>query len=331
MSNELKFKISHKETDNNSSTFVIKPLERGYGITVGNSLRRALLTAVPGAAITNVKIEGALHEFSTLDGIKEDVADILMNLKAVRFHLFESVVEPIRLKIKGKKTFTAANIQAASNDFTILNPALYITDIAKDTTLEIELRLGIGKGYKSSEENKLNNSPVGIIPIDSIFNPVTKVTFNVSSLPGAKEDLEMLSLDVTTDGSITPIDAVSYCSSVLSEHYNIINSISNPSVLEIDKPVSEEILQTRKLLESSIDEMELSVRSHNCLEAAGITLIGALVQKDESEMLAYKNFGRKSLNELIEKLEGMGLKFGMDITPYIDSEASESESDETQS
>ena len=222
MSNELKFKISHKETDNNSSKFVIKPLERGYGITVGNSLRRALLTAVPGAAITNVKIEGALHEFSTLDGIKEDVADVLMNLKSVRFHLFESVVEPIRLKVKGKKTFTAADIQAASNDFTILNPDLYITDIAKDTTLEIELRLGIGKGYKSSEENKLNNSPVGIIPIDSIFNPVTKVTFNVSSLPGVKEDLEMLSLDVTTDGSITPIDAVSYCSSVLSEHYNII-------------------------------------------------------------------------------------------------------------
>ena len=323
MSNELKFKISHKETDNNSSKFVIKPLERGYGITVGNSLRRALLTAVPGAAITNVKIEGALHEFSTLDGIKEDIADVLMNLKSVRFHLFESVVEPIRLKVKGKKTFTAADIQAASNDFTILNPDLYITDIAKDTTLEIELRLGIGKGYKSSEENKLNNSPVGIIPIDSIFNPVTKVTFNVSSLPGVKEDLEMLSLDVTTDGSITPIDAVSYCSSVLSEHYNIINSISNPSVLEIDKPVSEEILQTRKLLESSIDEMELSVRSHNCLEAAGITLIGALVQKEESEMLEYKNFGRKSLNELIEKLETMGLKFGMDISPYLDNENSE--------
>jgi len=323
MSNELKFKISHKVTDDNSSEFVIKPLERGYGITVGNSLRRALLTAVPGAAITNVKIEGALHEFSTLDGIKEDVADILMNLKAVRFHLFESVVEPIRLKIKGKKTFTAADIQAASNDFTILNPDLYITEVAKNTTLEIELRLGIGKGYKSSEENKLNNSPVGIIPIDSIFNPVTKVTFNVSSLPGAKEDLEMLSLNVITDGSITPIDAVSYCSSVLSEHYNIIHSISNPSVLEIDKPVSEEILQTRKLLESSIDEMELSVRSHNCLEVAGITLIGALVQKDESEMLEYKNFGRKSLNELIEKLEQMGLKFGMDISPYLENENNE--------
>jgi len=323
MSNKLKFKISHKVTNDNSSEFVIKPLERGYGITVGNSLRRALLTAVPGAAITNVKIEGALHEFSSLEGIKEDVADILMNLKAVRFHLFESVVEPIRLKIKGKKTFTAADIQATSNDFTILNPDLYITEVAKNTTLEIELRLGIGKGYKSSEENKLNNSPVGIIPIDSIFNPVIKVTFNVSSLPGAKEDLEMLSLNVITDGSITPIDAVSYCSSVLSEHYNIINAISNPSVLEIDKPVSEEILRTRKLLESSIDEMELSVRSHNCLEVAGITLIGALVQKDESEMLEYKNFGRKSLNELIEKLEQMGLKFGMDINPYLENEKNE--------
>ena len=323
MSNELKFKISHKVTNDNSSEFVIKPLERGYGITVGNSLRRALLTAVPGSAITNVKIEGALHEFSTLEGIKEDTADILMNLKAVRFHLFESVVEPIRLKIKGKKTFTAADIQATSNDFTILNPDLYITEVAKNTTLEIELRLGIGKGYKSSEENKLNNSPVGMIPIDSIFNPVTKVTFNVTSLPGAKEDLEMLSLNVITDGSITPIDAVSYCSSVLSEHYNIIHAISNPSVLEIDKPVSEEILRTRKLLESSIDEMELSVRSHNCLEVAGITLIGALVQKDESEMLEYKNFGRKSLNELIEKLEQMGLKFGMDISPYLENENNE--------
>ena len=323
MSNELKFKISHKVTNDNSSEFVIKPLERGYGITVGNSLRRALLTAVPGVAITNVKVEGALHEFSSLEGIKEDIADVLMNLKAVRFHLFESVVEPIRLKIKGKKTFTAADIQATSNDFTILNPDLYITEVAKNTTLEIELRLGIGKGYKSSEENKLNNSPVGIIPIDSIFNPVIKVTFNVSSLPGAKEDLEMLSLNVITDGSITPIDAVSYCSSVLSEHYNIINAISNPSVLEIDKPVSEEILRTRKLLESSIDEMELSVRSHNCLEVAGITLIGALVQKDESEMLEYKNFGRKSLNELIEKLEQMGLKFGMDINPYLENEKNE--------
>ena len=244
-----------------------------------------------------------------------------MNLKGVRFHLFESSVEPIFLKVKGPKAFTAADIQAASDDFTILNPDHYITDIAKGTTLEVELRLGIGKGYKSSDENKLNNSPVGMIPIDSIFNPVTKVSFNVSPLPGAKEDTEMLSLNVTTDGSITPIDAVSYCSSVLSEHYNIINSISNPSILEIDKPVSEEILQIRKLLESSIDEMELSVRSHNCLEAAGITLIGELVDKDEAEMLEYKNFGRKSLNELIEKLETMGLKFGMDTSPYTEDEA----------
>ena len=219
MSNDLKFKISHKVTEDNSSNFTIKPLDRGYGITIGNSLRRVLLTAVPGAAITNVKIEGAHHEFSTIDGVTEDVADIIMNLKGVRFHLFESKVEPIFLKVKGPNAFTAADIQAVSDDFTILNPDHHITDIAKGTTLEVELRLGIGKGYKSSDENKLNNSPVGMIPIDSIFNPVTKVSFNVSPLPGAKEDTEMLSLNVTTDGSITPIDAVSYCSSVLSEHY----------------------------------------------------------------------------------------------------------------
>jgi DNA-directed RNA polymerase subunit alpha len=320
MGNDLKFKINENSTGSNSSNFTIKPLNRGYGITIGNSLRRALLTAVPGSAITNIKIEGALHEFSTIDGVKEDVADIIMNLKGVRFKLFESSVEPVFIKIKGKKTFTAADIQAASSDFTILNPDHYITDISAGTSLEIELRLGIGVGYKSSDENKLNNSPVGMIPIDSIFNPVTKVSFNVTALPGAKADTELLSLDVTTDGSITPIDAVSYCSSVLAQHFNIINSISNPAVLEVDKPVSEEILQIRKLLHSSIDEMELSVRSHNCLEAAGITLIGELVEKDETEMLEYKNFGRKSLNELIEKLEGMGLRFGMDTNPYIEEE-----------
>lgn len=320
MGNDLKFKINENSTGSNSSNFTVKPLNRGYGITIGNSLRRALLTAVPGSAITNIKIEGALHEFSTIDGVKEDVADIIMNLKGVRFKLFESSVEPVFIKIKGKKTFTAADIQAASSDFTILNPDHYITDISAGTSLEIELRLGIGVGYKSSDENKLNNSPVGMIPIDSIFNPVTKVSFNVTALPGAKADTELLSLDVTTDGSITPIDAVSYCSSVLAQHFNIINSISNPAVLEVDKPVSEEILQIRKLLNSSIDEMELSVRSHNCLEAAGITLIGELVEKDETEMLEYKNFGRKSLNELIEKLEGMGLRFGMDTNPYIEEE-----------
>lgn len=320
MGNDLKFKINENSTGSNSSNFTIKPLNRGYGITIGNSLRRALLTAVPGSAITNIKIEGALHEFSTIDGVKEDVADIIMNLKGVRFKLFESSVEPVFIKIKGKKTFTAADIQAASSDFTILNPDHYITDISAGTSLEIELRLGIGVGYKSSDENKLNNSPVGMIPIDSIFNPVTKVSFNVTALPGAKADTELLSLDVTTDGSITPIDAVSYCSSVLAQHFNIINSISNPAVLEVDKPASEEILQIRKLLHSSIDEMELSVRSHNCLEAAGITLIGELVEKDEAEMLEYKNFGRKSLNELIEKLEGMGLRFGMDTNPYIEEE-----------
>jgi DNA-directed RNA polymerase subunit alpha len=238
MGNDLKFKINENSTGTNSSNFTIKPLNRGYGITIGNSLRRALLTAVPGSAITNIKIEGALHEFSTIDGVKEDVADIIMNLKGVRFKLFESSVEPVFLKIKGKKTFTAADIQAASSDFTILNPDHYITDISAGTSLEIELRLGIGVGYKSSDENKLNNSPVGMIPIDSIFNPVTKVSFNVTALPGAKEDTEMLSLDVSTDGSISPVDAVSYCSSVLAEHFNIINSISKPSLLEVDIPVS---------------------------------------------------------------------------------------------
>jgi DNA-directed RNA polymerase subunit alpha len=291
----------------------VQPLERGYGTTLGNAMRRVLLTSIPGAAITHVKIEGVQHEFSSLTGVKEDVADIIMNLKKIRFQLMDNTPDKVTLTLKGKKVFTAQDIQDASDQYNILNPNEYITEINSKGKLELELRIGIGKGYVPSEENDLPNLTVGTLSMDSIFNPVTNVTFDVSPVPGAKEPIEILTIDVVTDGSITAKDAISYSATYLREHLKFIEAISNPSVLEISDGVSEETMELRKLLNQTIDEMELSVRSYNCLQAAGIKYIQELVSKEENQMLKYKNFGRKSLTELVEKLDTMGLHFGMEV------------------
>ena len=302
---ELKVDVDKKSLTNTTGQFTIQPLERGYGITLGNAMRRVLLTSIPGAAITHVKIEGVQHEFSSLKGVKGDVADIFMNLKAVRFKLMENNPDKVSLLFKGKKVFTAKQIQDASNQFEILNPDQYITEINSSGKLEMELRIGIGKGYVPAEENDLPNL--------SIFNPVTKVTFDIKPGPGAKEPIEILKLNVETDGSISPKDAVSYSATYLREHLKFVEAIAHPEVLEITTGISEETMALRKLLNQAIDEMELSVRSFNCLQAAGIKFIHELVSKEETQMLKYKNFGRKSLTELIEKLDSMGLQFGMEI------------------
>tara|TARA_Y100001936_G_scaffold110138_1_gene108263 strand:- start:2 stop:736 length:735 start_codon:yes stop_codon:yes gene_type:complete len=236
-----------------------------------------------------------------------------MNLKKVRFRLMDNEPDKITLKLKGKKVFTAQDIQDASDQYEILNPEEYITEINSSGKMDIELRVGIGKGYVPSEDNDKPNLPLGTLSIDSIFNPVTNVTFNVQPVPGAKEPIEILSLDVATDGSITAKDAVSYSATYLREHLKFVEAISNPSVLEISDGVSDETMALRKLLNQTIDEMELSVRSYNCLQAAGIKYIHELVSKEENQMLKYKNFGRKSLTELIEKLDSMGLHFGMEV------------------
>ena len=305
------FKDETKSGDKGS--FSLQPLERGYGTTLGNAMRRVLLTSIPGAAITHLKIDGVQHEFSTIKGVKEDVADIIMNLKKVRFRLMDNEPDKITLKLKGKKVFTAQDIQDASDQYEILNPEEYITEINSSGKMDIELRVGIGKGYVPSEDNDKPNLPLGTLSIDSIFNPVTNVTFNVQPVPGAKEPIEILNLDVATDGSITAKDAVSYSATYLREHLKFVEAISNPSVLEISDGVSDETMALRKLLNQTIDEMELSVRSYNCLQAAGIKYIHELVSKEENQMLKYKNFGRKSLTELIEKLDSMGLHFGMEV------------------
>tara|TARA_B100001750_G_scaffold109207_1_gene86298 strand:+ start:371 stop:1342 length:972 start_codon:yes stop_codon:yes gene_type:complete len=310
---ELKVDVDQKSLTDTTGQFTIQPLERGYGITLGNAIRRVLLTSIPGAAITHVKIEGVQHEFSSLKGVKGDVADIFMNLKAVRFKLMDNNPDKVSLSFKGKKVFTAKQIQDASDQFKILNPDQYITEINSSGKLEMELRIGIGKGYVPAEENDLPNLSIGTLSIDSIFNPVTKVSFDIKPVPGAKEPIEILKLNVETDGSISPKDAVSYAATYLREHLKFVEAIAHPEVLEITTGVSEETMALRKLLNQAIDEMELSVRSFNCLQAAGIKFIHELVSKEETQMLKYKNFGRKSLTELIEKLDSMGLQFGMEI------------------
>jgi len=317
----LKLIVNSEELEDNFGKFSIQPLERGYGITLGNALRRVLMTSIPGAAITNVRIDGVLHEFSTIDNVRDDVADILMNLKAVRFKLEDNNPDKVSIKLKGKHTFIAKDIQDASDQFKVLNPKHYITEINENGEMDIELRIGIGKGYTVSEENILSNAPIDYLSLDSVFNPVTKVTFTVTPLPGEKESLEVLKIEVTTDGSISPKDAISHSASVIIENLKFVQAISQPEVLEITEQVDEETVTIRKLLASTIDEMELSVRSYNCLQAAGIKNIVDLVQIEENAMLKYKNFGRKSLTELIEKLDEMGLHFGMDINQYTKEEA----------
>ena len=319
MAKEYNLKI---KTDNNSLTetygkFIIQPLERGYGVTVGNALRRVLLTSIPGAAITNVKFENVLHEFSTISGVKDDMTDIIQNLKGVRFKLSDSDVDIVKISLKGNRVFSAKDIQDVTDQFEVLNLDHYITEINAKGSINMELRIGVGKGYVSSEDNELPNAPIGTLAIDSIFNPVTKVTYNVQPVPGAKDPIEILSIEVETDGSITPQDAISYSASVLMDHLRLVEAIAKPEVLEVTEQISEEVIKIRNLLNLTIDEMELSVRSHNCLQAAGIKYIYELVSKEESAMLKYKNFGRKSLTELVEKLDEMDISFGMDVDKYL--------------
>jgi len=314
---DLKIKTENKSLTNTYGKFIVQPLERGYGVTVGNALRRVLMTSLPGAAITNVKVDGVLHEFSTIPGVKDDMADIIQNLKGVRFKLSDSDVDNITITLKGKKTLSAANIQNETDQFEVLNKDHYITALNAKGSIQMEIRIGVGKGYVPSEENELPNAPIGTLAIDSIFNPVTKVTFNVQPVPGAKDPIEILSIEVETDGSVTPQDAISHSATVLMNHLRLVEAIAKPEVLEVTEKISEEIIKIRNLLNLTIDEMELSVRSHNCLQAAGIKYIYELVSKEEGEMLKYKNFGRKSLTELVEKLDEMGISFGMDVDKYL--------------
>ena len=280
-------------------------------------MRRLLLTAIPGAAITSIKIDGVLHEFSTIPGVIEDVADIILNLKQVRFKLNELKPDPTTIVLKGEGVVKASEIGKETDQFIVLNPDLEICTLNGENEVKMELRVSRGKGYLSSETNKLPDAPIGTIFLDAIYNPVTNVTFDVQPLPASKDQQERLTLDVYTDGSTTPKDAVNYAAMLLHGLADIFTFEESVPIADVEHKIDEKDIQLRSLLKKSIDEMELSVRSHNCLQAAGIRTIYELVTKEENEMLKFKNFGRKSLTELEEKLGEMGLYFGMKINPNI--------------
>ncbi|KAA3618157.1 MAG: DNA-directed RNA polymerase subunit alpha [Calditrichaeota bacterium] len=298
--------------------FIVQPLERGFGTTLGNALRRVLLSSLPGAAITQVKIDGVHHEFSTVPGMVEDVADVILNLKQVRFKMINKKPDKVVIEATGPGVIKAGDLQNGTTDFEILNPDLQLATLDKEANFRMELRIGRGHGYVSSEENKLPDQPIGTIAIDSIFTPVTNVSYTIENTRvGQRTDYEKLILEITTDGSITPDDTLTYANKILLEHIQIfINFDIEPEEEEPDE-VDEEVLRIRKLLKMPVDELELSVRSHNCLMAANIKTIGDLVSRDEAVMLKFRNFGRKSLQELTQILDEKNLHFGYDVEKYL--------------
>jgi len=295
--------------------FVAEPLERGFGATIGNALRRILLSSVQGAAITSVRIKGVLHEFSTVPGVREDVTDIILNLKEVRLKLFSEGSETIRIKSKQSGPLKAGDI-IISNNVAILNPDLHIATLSKDAELDMEMVVKHGKGYMPAEKNKDDLQPVGTVPIDAVFSPIRKVNYTVThARVGQVTDYDSLTLEVWTDGSVRPDDAIAYAARILHDQLTIfINFEEEPIVMGPEQV--EEKPRFNENLYRSIEELELSVRSSNCLKNASIKYIWELVQKTEAEMLKTKNFGKKSLNEIKEILTEMGLSLGMKLEQF---------------
>ncbi len=295
--------------------FFAEPFERGFGLTIGNALRRILLSSIEGAAVTTVRIAGALHEFSTIPGVKEDVADIILNIKALRMKLNVDHPKTLSIKASSEGEVRASNI-TPDPDVEILNPELHLATLDKDGKLEMEMETRSGRGYVPAERNKREGQPVDVIAIDSIFSPIRKVNFLVEDTRvGQVTDYNRLILEVWTDGSVLPRDAVAYAAKILKDHLSIfINFEEEPEGEGI--VVDEEKERVLEYLNRSVDELELSVRSANCLKNSNIRYIYELVQKTEAEMLKTKNFGRKSLNEIKEILTGMGLALGMRLDGF---------------
>lgn len=299
--------------------FVIQPLERGYGTTVGNAMRRVLLSSLPGAAISSIRIDGVQHEFSVVPGVKEDVTEIVLALKEVRIKLLNRQPDKVQLEVKGPGTLTAADLQRNTTDFEVLNPEHILAHLNDDADFTMELTVERGRGYVPAEENRADNMPIGTIPIDAIFTPVVKVRYTIENTRvGQKTDYEKLILEVWTDGSVTPDDALTFSGKIIRDHIQLfINFEIGPTEEVSEVETDEEILRIRRLLRKPVDELELTVRAANCLKEARIRTIADLVRHEEIDMLKFKNFGRKSLNELTEILAQHGLGFGFDIEKYL--------------
>ncbi len=299
--------------------FIVQPLEKGFGVTLGNSMRRVLLSSLPGYAITAFRVDGVQHEFSTIPGVVEDVPDVVLNLKQVRIKMTNKKTNKVTVPLKGPMEVKAGDIQKATPDLEILNPDLHIATLNADASFELQLWVGRGVGYVVSEENKTPDQAPGVIAIDSIFTPISNVRYFVETTRvGQQTDYEKLTLEVDTDGSITPEDALTYAGKILRDHILLfINFDAEPEAVRDETPQDAEFERVRKILLTPVDELELSVRSHNCLRAANIKTIADLVRRDEAELLKFRNFGRKSLAELSEIIEEQGLSFGMDVSKYL--------------
>jgi DNA-directed RNA polymerase subunit alpha len=308
------------ESEDESATtsygrFWCEPLERGFGVTLGNALRRVLLSSLQGAAITSVRIKGVLHEFSTIPGVIEDVADVILNLKEVRLRMHSEGPRTLRLHKQGEGVITSRDLASEDSAIDVLNPDLRIMTLNNEADVELEVTVGTGKGYRPAEKNKTEEMAIGTIPIDSIFSPVLKVNYTVTpARVGRETDFDRLNLEVWTNGAVSPADSVAYAAKILKDQLTIFINFEEPT--EAAGPSIEEPEPLNPNLFRSVDELELSVRSANCLQNANIKYIGELVQKTEAEMLKTKNFGRKSLNEIKEVLTSMGLSLGMTLDNF---------------
>ena len=306
-----KVEINHAKNDGTVGKIVAEPLERGFGLTLGNALRRILLSSLQGAAVTGVQIEGVLHEFSSIEGVREDVTDIVLNIKAIAVRMHVEGPKKMRLNAEGPCEVTAGMIEAGA-DIEIMNPDLVICTLDKGAKLSMEMIVNTGKGYRPAAHNRPEEAPVGLIPVDSVFSPVRKVTYDVEDTRvGQITDYDKLTLHIETNGVITPEDAVAYASRILQDQLQVFINFDEPK--EQAEKREEEDLPFNKNLLRKVEELELSVRSANCLKNDNIVYIGDLVQKSESDMLRTPNFGRKSLNEIKEVLTTMGLHLGMQV------------------
>lgn len=307
-----KIECIESDEENNYAKFVVEPLERGYGITLGNSLRRILLSSLPGVAVTSVKIDGVLHEFSTVPGVREDVTDIILNLKNLCLKLEGEEDEKIlRIEAEDEGTVTAGDI-IADADVKILNPDLHIATLAEEGRLNMEITVARGRGYVSAEKNKKGEHVIGEIPVDSVFTPVKKVNFKVENTRvGQITDYDKLTLEVWTDGSIRPDEATSLAAKIMSEHLQLFIGLTE-AANDVEIMVEKEEEQKDKILEMSIEELDLSVRSYNCLKRAGINTVEELIQRSEEEMMKVRNLGKKSLEEVVNKLAELGLSLRKD-------------------
>lgn len=301
----------------NYSRFTIEPLERGFGTTLGNCLRRVLLSSIQGGAVVSMRINGVLHEFSTIEGVYEDVTNIVLNVKSVRVRMHADDMRTLTLKANSKGKLTAGMFEG-DPEVEILNPEQVICELTEDVELELEIDIDSGSGYFVAEQNKRADVPTNTIFLDALFSPVTKVAYFVESTRvGQRTDFDRLIMEVTTDGAITPEDALSYAAKLVKDHLQLFIHMDEEIMVEKEPEEDEEVVRVRNLLLTRVDELELSVRSSNCLRAASIQTIQDLVVRTEAEMLKYRNFGRKSLNEINTILEEMNLSFGMDISRYV--------------